>query len=167
MEKPIRPLKPKKIEPRMPQQTNCARYYVMRCYHPQSGQPTIQIIDDIPALSDHTDEADIFYENNWHHDRITFAELLSFAERKNISPIDLEIVSLEVDNYLTGLEIRHNTRLDDNVYQQLIESWKQDKQRAAEDHQQAVAQWRLDLEQYKRDKAAYDVFKAQQKLNSL
>jgi len=167
VEKPTRPLKPKLQEPRAPQRTSCIRYFVMRCYDPQTGTPVIKILNDFPPLDSDDEETNIFYENNYHHDRITLAEVIAFAEEKNINPSDLEIVSLEIDAYLTGIEIRHNTTISDEAHNQRMQVWEQEKRRAKEEHQTAVTQWRLDLEQYKINKAAYDVFKAQEKLNRL
>lgn len=172
MEKPIRPLKPKLQEPHKPQKTNYDRYYVMRRHH-ASGPPTTQIMSEwaFPPLDatdgEEMEMAELFYSTCSYYDHITLAELLDFAEEKSIDPADLEVVTLEVDSYLTAIQLRHNTRLSDEEYNRRIETWAQEKQQAKEQHQEAVAQWRLDLEQYKQDKAAYEVYKAQQKLNAL
>ena len=48
-----------------------------------------------------------------------------------------------------------------------MEEYRLEKTDCKERHRAALEQWQLDKQQYTRDKAAYDVHKAQLKLDSL
>ena len=174
MEKPTRPRKPKKENLAAPIQTLTDNFYPMeRCY---SGDE-IRIIDEADMIWPYYDSCDTeeekeaqeeFYDDNRFVTTLSLPVIMRFAEERNIPLEELQVEAYVPDReYGEYCILRWQRQLPNDVFQGMVAAHEAEKVTEKSRYEEALEAYAQAKEQYKIDKAAYDVFLAQEKLNAL
>jgi len=172
MQKPIRPKKPQLEKPMEPRSSVHSFYYLIENYDTKelTFYSDYEVPDDpwnIEEEGEDKNSSEKFWEVHSYASHVSLDKIVRFAEEKGLLLSEIGIVSIEIDQYRTAIQLNHVRKVPDEEYATQVEDHRVEKVACKERHQAALVQWQLDKEQYKVNKAAYDVHKAQQKLNSL
>lgn len=110
-----------------------------------------------------------FYDQYSGLKNIKVTDILTFAQTRNI-PVE----ELQVETYIPDDRegyghciLLWKREVPEEEYQQMLDAYTNNLAVSQQQYQQELVQWEQAKEQYKIDKAAYELHKAQEKLNSL
>jgi len=180
MEKPKRPKKPKKDKSPTPTQILVDRYYPMMHWdysQDDDGKEIFKILDISEMIWPYYDQDDTeaetqaredFYDDNYLMSRVSISKIIAFAEEKNIPIGEIHVEAYVPDReYGEYCNLLWERKIPDEEFQTMLAEHQASVTASNQNFEQRLAEYETAKVQYKIDKAAYDVYLAQQKLNSL